>query len=75
MDADDLRRMLADRTPVSNEVGNVRVEILRCTGRRNRVVWVPLQEAATLLTRYRDKAALLTLDNPEESTCGTQERS
>lgn len=62
IDADGLRRLLAGHTPVSDDEGNVRVEIIRGRGRRNQVLWVPLEEAARLLALHGDRAALLTLD-------------
>lgn len=44
------------------------MEILQAKGRRNRVVWVSLDEAARLLTVHGSRAALITIDSPAEGT-------
>ena len=68
MDADELRKRLDGMTPVTDSLGRLRVEIMQATGRRNKVVWVPLDEAARLLTAHGSRAAIITIDSPAEGT-------
>lgn len=68
MDIDDLQRLLTGQTPLTDGAGNLRVEILQGRGRRNRIMWVPLDEAARLITIHGNRAALMTLDAPAGGT-------
>ena len=75
MDVDELRKRLDGMTPATDGQGRLRVEILQAKGRRNRVVWVSLEEAAQLITIHDNRAAILTIDTPARDTGPTGETS
>lgn len=69
----DLHRMLVGMTPVTDEDGNLRIEIIRGGRRRNQILWVPWEEAAHLLTQDANRAALMAWDTPTEGEHTTGE--
>jgi len=68
LDAKELRKRLHGMTPITDGMGRLRVEILQATERRNKVVWVSMEEAARLLTDLGSLAAIITIDSPAEGT-------